>query len=96
MDMSKPPYPKWKDEAIVGEIEALLRDGAPWSHAATIAGVHPATLRRWRQRVAEWESDADGDPAELDALGVVVKRLVRRHVSFYAVPCALLARWFDG
>ena len=95
--MSKPPYPKWKDEAIVGQIEALLRDGAPWSHAAAIAGVHPATLRRWRQRVAEWESDADGDPAELDALGVVVKRLERaKHDGEWTVARELLAGGPDG
>ena len=73
--MSKPTSAKWKDPAIIDGIEAELKTGATWQHATTLAGVHPATLKRWRNQVIEWERDdgeADTAPAELAA---IIKRL---------------------
>ena len=60
------------------DVEGTLRDSAPWSHAAAIAVVHPPTLLRWWQRVAEWESDADGDPDAPHPTSGLVQRPARR------------------
>jgi hypothetical protein len=57
--MGKVTYPRWKDEAIVGQIEAELAIGATWQHATTLAGVHPNTVKRWRNQVTEWGTEAD-------------------------------------
>lgn len=72
--MAKTTPAKWEDPAIVDAIVAELEVGATWQHATTLAGVHPNTVKGWRNRVTHWDRDDDGErpPAQLEA---AVKRL---------------------
>lgn len=65
------PKPMWQDPAVVDTIVEVLEDGMAWNMACTIAGVHPATLRRWRGKVSEWGREAEQSDVEPELVAVV-------------------------
>ncbi len=66
---------KWEDTGTIDAIVAELAEGATWAHASTLAGVHPNTVKRWRNRVTEWGAEDSTPEGEQAALEAVVKRL---------------------
>lgn len=74
-----------------------LREGLPPETAAEVAGVHPSTLLRWRQKGERYIED--GEPAEHADYGVFVSEFRKARAEFFrelideAVNAETPARW---